>query len=34
MNAVEILDELQKKAKHQERMRERFLKTRNVEDPL
>lgn len=34
MNAVEILDELQKKAKHDEQLRERFLETRNAEDPL
>ena len=34
MNAVEILDELQKKAKHDDRLRERFLETRNEEDPL
>ena len=34
MNAVEILDELQKKAKHDATLREKFLETRKAEDPL
>ena len=34
MNAVEILDELQKKAKHDAGLREKFLETRKAEDPL
>ena len=34
MNAVEILDELQKKAKHDATLRGKFLETRKAEDPL
>ena len=34
MNAVEALDELQRKARHDDKLREQFIKTRDVEDPL
>ena len=34
MNAVEALDELQRKARHDDKLREQFIKTRNAEDPL
>ena len=34
MNAVEALDELQRKARHDDKLREQFIKTRDAEDPL
>ena len=34
MNAVEVLDELQKKARHDNQLKEQFMKTRNAKDPL
>lgn len=33
MNAVEALDELQRKARHDDKLREQFIKTRDAEDP-
>jgi hypothetical protein len=34
MNAVEALDELQRKARHDDKLREQFIKTRDAEDSL
>ena len=34
MNAVEALDELQRKARHDDKLREQFIKTSDAEDPL
>lgn len=34
MNAVEALDELQRKARHDGKLREQFIKTKDAEDPL
>ena len=34
MNVVEALDELQRKARHDDKLREQFIKTRDAEDPL
>ena len=34
MNAVEAFDELQRKARHDDKLREQFIKTRDAEDSL
>lgn len=34
MNAVEALDELQRKARHDDKLREQFIKTKDAEDSL
>ena len=34
MNAIEALDELQRKARHDDKLREQFIKTRDAEDSL
>lgn len=34
MNAIEALDELQRKARHNDKLREQFIKTRDAEDSL